>query len=95
MQVESTSDARTINNVARHEYRVLSDAEKAQMKAVKDVGADFIELIDSLRPAPVREINSEIVSVEVVPDYDRAIEKVQEAIFWAVHGLTAPRAEVR
>lgn len=29
--VDSTSDARTINNVMRHAYRVLSDDEKAQM----------------------------------------------------------------
>lgn len=90
MQVESTSDARTINNVARHEYRVLDDAEKAQMKAVKDLGADLIELIDAMKPKPV-DCGDGLMSITVVPDYDLAIQKVQEAIFWAVHGLTGPR----
>jgi hypothetical protein len=28
--VDSTSDARTVNNTMRHAYRVLSDAEKAK-----------------------------------------------------------------
>jgi hypothetical protein len=36
--VDSTSEARTVNNVMRHEYRVLSDAEKASMARIKDAG---------------------------------------------------------
>ena len=40
--VESTSDGRTANNAVRHNYRVLSDAEKAQMQEIKDMGAAFI-----------------------------------------------------
>lgn len=40
--VDSTSDQRTVNNVMRHEYRVLSDAEKEQMRQVKDLGAAFV-----------------------------------------------------
>lgn len=28
--VDSTSDERTVNNVMRHQYRVLTDAEKQQ-----------------------------------------------------------------
>ena len=39
--VESTSDERTVNNVMRHEYRVLSHIEKDQMKLLKDRGLDF------------------------------------------------------
>ena len=31
----STDDSRTVNNVARHEYRVLTDQEKETMKARK------------------------------------------------------------
>lgn len=37
--VSSSSDARTVNNspnAMRHNYRVLSDAEKAAMTALKD-----------------------------------------------------------
>lgn len=40
--VESTSDQRTVNNAVRHTYRILSDAEKAQMQRIKDMGAAFI-----------------------------------------------------
>lgn len=40
--IDSTSDARTQNNAVRHQYRTLSDAEKAQMQALKDLGAAFI-----------------------------------------------------
>ena len=38
-QVESTSDERTVNNVMRHKYRVLTDEEKAAMQTVKDMYA--------------------------------------------------------
>jgi hypothetical protein len=51
--VDSASDARTANNAVRHQYRVLSDAEKAQMVAIKDKCAEFLALLDDLQPAPV------------------------------------------
>ncbi|GGI82117.1 hypothetical protein GCM10007973_18220 [Polymorphobacter multimanifer] len=40
-EVSSTSDERTVNNAMRHGYRVLSDAEKQQMQALKDTGLAF------------------------------------------------------
>lgn len=40
--IDSTSDDRTANNAVRHQYRTLSDAEKAQMQEIKDMGAAFI-----------------------------------------------------
>lgn len=40
--VDSTADDRTTNNAVRHKYRVLTEAEKAQMQEVKDMGAAFI-----------------------------------------------------
>ena len=43
--IDSASDARTANNAVRHQYRVLSDAEKANMVRVKDLGAAFIALL--------------------------------------------------
>ena len=43
--VDSASDDRTANNAVRHQYRVLSDAEKANMVRVKDMGAAFIALL--------------------------------------------------
>lgn len=73
-QVHSASDDRTANNAVRHTYRVLSDAEKAQMVAVKDKGAEFLALIDRLGPS--RETSL-------------ARTKVEEAVMWAVKHLTA------
>lgn len=35
--VDSASDARTANNAVRHQYRVLSDEEKALMVRMKDL----------------------------------------------------------
>ena len=44
--VDSTSDDRTVNNVMRHAYRVLSDEEKATMQKIKDDGLAFDALSD-------------------------------------------------
>lgn len=40
--MNSASDDRTANNAVRHQYRTLSDAEKARMVEIKDMGAAFI-----------------------------------------------------
>lgn len=71
--VDSTSDARTINNVMRHGYRVLSDDEKAQMQAVKDKGLELWTLINSMGDS--RELSI-------------AKTKAEEAVMWAVKHLT-------
>jgi hypothetical protein len=72
--VESTSDERTINNTMRHQYRVLSDAEKANMQKIKDMGLDFHEFVSGLG-------NSRELSV--------AKTKIEEAVMWAVKHITA------
>lgn len=46
--IASTSDERTVNNVMRHQYRVLSEVEKRQMQALKDKGLKLHELIASI-----------------------------------------------
>ena len=71
--VDSTSDARTINNVMRHGYRVLSDDEKAQMQSVKDKGLELWTLINSMGDS--RELSI-------------AKTKAEEAVMWAVKHLT-------
>lgn len=71
--VSSVSDERTVNNVVRHEYRVLTDVEKAQVQTVKDIIRDFITTCSSF--ASSREISL-------------AITKAEEAAMWAVKGLT-------
>lgn len=71
--VVSTSDARTVNNVMRHGYRVLSDEEKAQMLALKDRGLELWLLIGSLGES--RELSI-------------AKTKAEESVMWAVKHLT-------
>lgn len=71
--VSSTSDDRTANNVMRHEYRVLSDAEKESMQHIKDIGAEFYECIENMGGS--RELSL-------------AKTKAEEAVMWAVKHLT-------
>lgn len=72
--VDSTGDDRTVNNTMRHQYRVLSDAEKANMQAIKDEGLRFHELVSGLG-------NSREISI--------AKTKIEEAVMWAVKSITA------
>lgn len=71
--VDSTSDVRTVNNTMRHQYRVLTDAEKAQMQAVKDKGLELHDLIEGIGAS--RELSI-------------AKTKTEEAVMWAVKHLT-------
>ncbi len=73
-EVQSTSDARTVNNTMRHAYRVLSDEEKANMQAIKDAGLAFHDLISGVGQS--REISL-------------AKTKIEEAVMWAVKHITA------
>jgi hypothetical protein len=71
--VDSKSDDRTVNNVMRHAYRVLSDDEKNLMQAIKDKGLELHELIESIGQS--RELSL-------------AKTKTEEAVMWAVKHLT-------
>jgi hypothetical protein len=73
MSVDSSSDQRTVNNVMRHEYRVLTDAEKAAMSAIKDKGLEFLVLVEALGGS--RELSL-------------ARTKIEEAVMWAVKHIT-------
>lgn len=73
-RVDSASDDRTANNAVRHTYRVLSDEEKAQMVALKDMGAAFIAKCNEIGKS--RELSL-------------AITKAEEAVMWAVKHVTA------
>lgn len=70
---DNSSDKRIENNVMRHEYRTLNDLEKMQMKNIKDQGLILMNYIDSL--GQKRE-------------YSLAKTKIEEAIMWAVKGIT-------
>ena len=71
--VDSASDSRTANNAVRHQYRVLTDEEKAQMVALKDIGAAFI--------AKCQEIGGS-------REMSLAITNAEQAVMWAVKHVT-------
>jgi hypothetical protein len=71
--IDATSDDRTANNVMRHEYRILSDEEKLQMKGIKDIGVDFVNFCNDVGRS--RELSL-------------AITKMEEAVMWAVKHIT-------
>ena len=71
--VDATSDERTVNNVMRHEYRVLSDGEKIDMRAVKDAGLQLHTIIEQIGAS--RELSL-------------AKTKAEEAVMWAVKHIT-------
>ena len=73
-KIASMSDERVINNVFRHEYRVLTDEEKVQMKNLKDMGLLMWGLLDALEP-PSREISI-------------AKTKLEEVVMWGVKHIT-------
>lgn len=89
--VDSASNDRTANNAVRHQYRVLSDAEKAQMVAIKDKGAELIDLIRGLRSQePEHDQLAALWNHEVNEiNLNRAEERVEEAVMWAVKHITA------
>jgi hypothetical protein len=72
--IDSTSDARTLNNTVRHTYRVLSDTEKAQMQDLKDKGLALIEACNAIGKS--RELSL-------------AITNAEQAVMWAVKHVTA------
>lgn len=71
--VDSASDARTVNNVMRHQFRVLSDSEKLLMQKLKDDGLSLHNFVESLGTS--REISI-------------AKTKIEEAVMWAVKHIT-------
>ena len=71
--VASESPARTINNTMRHQYKVLSDAEKTNMLKAKDMALEFHNFVASLGGS--RELSI-------------AKTKIEEACMWAVKHIT-------
>lgn len=86
--VSSASDDRTANNAVRHTYRVLSEAEKAKMVALKDKGAELLTLINDLRTPPVPVGTEGMALVTIDRELNIAAERVEEAVMWAVKHIT-------
>lgn len=72
--VDSTSDSRTTNNTVRHQYRALTEAEKAQMLKIKDAGQALIDIINETGKS--RELSL-------------ALTNAEQAVMWAVKHVTA------
>lgn len=72
---DSTSDRRVENNVMRHEYRKLSESEKVEMQDIKDLGLQFLAKLNILACGNCREVAI-------------AKTKIEEAVMWAVKGIT-------
>jgi hypothetical protein len=65
----------------RHQYRVLTDQEKAQMQALKDKGLEFFNLLHEVGGTqPSAGFASRELSL--------AGTKIEEAVMWAVKHLT-------
>lgn len=73
MEEFKSTDDRRVGNTLRHAYRQLTEAEKQQMDALKDAGAAFIDLLDQIPPGREAAL---------------ARTKIEEAVMWAVKGLT-------
>lgn len=71
--MDSTSDERVVNNVMRHEYKVLSELEKEQMRVIKDVGLVMWNNIHSIGSS--RELSLAKTAIE-------------ESVMWAVKHIT-------
>ncbi len=81
-KVDSTSDDRTVNNVMRHAYRVLSDTEKEQMRLLEDKGLEFFNLLHTI--GETDPAGNKLASREL----SLAATKAEEAFMWAVKHIT-------
>ena len=72
--IDSTSDERIEIDPVRHQYRILTNVEKKAMTHIKDMGLGLIRAIE----ANVQSSRESLI----------AVEKVEEAIMWAIKGLT-------
>jgi hypothetical protein len=87
--VDSAGDDRTVNNTMRHQYRVLSDREKAAMVAVKDKGKEFLALLDDLASPLVKIEGTDLAQGTFDRELWIARERIEEAVMWAVKHITA------
>ena len=77
-RIVSTDDARADSQPMRHQYRVLSEAEKARVSDLKDCGEQMLGSIDD---ASTEGADPRALAL--------ARTKVEEAVMWAVKAVTA------
>ena len=84
--VPSESDDRTVNNLMRHRYRVLTETEKAQMLELKDRGLDLVKLLHDVGGTQPM-INGHVAG-QGSRELSIAQTKIEEAVMWAVKHVT-------
>lgn len=72
-EAPSEGDIRSTNNAVRHQSRVLSEAEKAHIHQIIDMGAGMIAYCECLGQS--RELSI-------------AKKKIEEAVIWAAKHIT-------
>jgi len=80
--VDSASNARTVNNIMRHQYRKLSETEKVHMGQIKDLGLHFVELLHIVGGTDKngeRQASRELALAQT---------KIEEAVMWGVKHIT-------
>lgn len=87
-RVPSTSDLRTSNNTFRHQYRMLSEDEKAQMLELKDRGLEFLALLHRIghteREFIAKGEDARLGSRHLA----LAATAMEEAVMWGVKHVT-------
>lgn len=79
--IDAAGNDRTANNAVRHQYRQLTEAEKAQMVEVKDLAAAFI--------AKCHEIDGTLEGDPIESrDLALAVDHAQDAAMRAVRHIT-------
>lgn len=72
-QFASTEDRRTENNTFRHQYRTLTEAEKAYIQQIKDMALQMYGTMSDIGDS--RELSI-------------AKNKLEESVMWAVKHIT-------
>lgn len=81
--IDSTDDARAeVNNIMRHAYRPLTDAEKQQMQDLKDQGLALIEKLHDIGGTDKAGVGQGSRELSL------AQTKIEEAVMWAVKHVT-------
>lgn len=86
----STADQRTANNLLRHNYRVLTAEERAQMQAIKDYGLDFVNVLHRVggTVTPNGKTLTGETQHQATHELQMAEDRVREAVMWAVNHIT-------
>lgn len=79
-----------VNNIMRHNYRPLNEREQSAIKAVKDVGLRFVELLHEIGETDHFVRGGQQMPIEVTEDTKQASRElalaqthIEQAVMWA------------